>query len=255
MRVPRIYQASNLSPFSKIMLDPQAALHVLTVLRLKKGHKLILFNGDNQEYPAEIIYIHRQKVEVQLKESILKNFESPLNLHLGQVITKGEKMDYLLQKATELGVTRITPLFSTRGEVRLKDERAEKKREHWLRILQSACEQCGRNTIPHLEPFCKLPEWVSARSEPFKCLLDHRAEESLTTCPIQNPICILIGPEGGLTFEEKIMAERFGFKSFHLGPRILRSETAGIAAITLLQARIGDLAVHSPYPQSMPDSE
>lgn len=253
MRVPRIYQSQSLQPFSTITLDEQAARHVVTVLRMKLEDKIILFNGDGLEYPAELTYIRKNMVEVRIKEVIEKNFESFLKLHLGQVITKGEKMDYLLQKATELGVTSISPLFSTRGEVRLKGEREEKKQEHWQRVLQSACEQCGRNVLPQLYSPLKLLDWVAYQEKnntiaTTHFVLDHRAELSLKEAAVSktinpnNPnIVLLIGPEGGLTFEERALAENHGFTGVHLGPRVLRSETAGVAAITLLQGLVGDL--------------
>lgn len=255
MRVPRIFQNQTLSPFSRITLDEHASRHLLTVLRLEKGHKIILFNGDGYEYPAEIVQTKRHSLEVKIKESIAKNFESPLKIHLGQVVTKGEKMDYILQKATELGVTNITPLFSTRAEVRLKGDRSEKKMEHWQKVLFSACEQCGRNRIPVLNPPLKLPDWVAARTESINLVLDHRSERSLKSMPLKNPVAILVGPEGGLTFEEKMLSERHGFTRVHLGPRILRAETAGLVAVTLLQALAGDLEVRSPSPLSTAGQE
>lgn len=240
MRVPRIYQNQPLQPFSRLSLDGQGSRHLISVLRFEKGHKVILFNGNGEEYPAEIIQTKKRFVEVQLKDKIIKDNESPLKLHLGQVITKGEKMDYLLQKATELGAIEFSPLFSMRSEVRLKGEREEKKHEHWLRVLQSACEQCGRNVIPTLNVANKLIDWTHLCSEETKLMLDHRSEMSLINVPLSHRIALLIGPEGGLTFEERMHAESKGFVGVHLGPRILRSETAGVAAIAILQGRIGD---------------
>jgi 16S rRNA (uracil1498-N3)-methyltransferase len=255
MRVPRIYQNIPLTPSSRITLDETAHRHIITVLRLEINDKIILFNGDGNEYPSVITHHNRHTVEVKILDSIIKDFDSSLHLHLGQVITKGEKMDYLLQKATELGISEITPLFSARGEVRLKGEREEKKKEHWHKVLSSACEQCGRNKLPKLNSPLKLPEWVHEVKETTKIMLDHRSEKSFKESTFSKNIALLIGPEGGLTFEEKIYAERFGFSGVYLGPRILRSETAGVAAITCLQLLEGDLERRPPSPEHTENSQ
>lgn len=241
MRVPRIYQEQTLSNGLQIALDKRAVLHIMTVLRLTVGDKIILFNGNGYEYPADIIEARHHHLLVKIQDSILKNVESPLSIHLGQALSKAERMDYTLQKTTELGVSYITPLLSTRCEIHLKGEREEKKMLHWQKVLISACEQCGRNQIPVLLSIQKFKDWVKASDRQTKIFLDHRSEKSLQDIQIQGSVGILVGPEGGFTFEEKNYAEEQGFIGVQLGPRILRTETAGLAAIALIQFLAGDM--------------
>lgn len=241
MRVPRIFQDISMTIGEKIVLDKSATLHVMTVLRLKAKDKIILFNGDGHEYPADLIETRHHHITVLIQDKILKNNESSLILHLGQVISKAERMDYTLQKATELGVSQITPLFSTRCDLHFKGEREEKKMAHWQKVLISACEQCGRNRVPNLLAIQKFKDWVKAADMQTKLFLDHRAEKNLKEVPIQGSVGIIVGPEGGFTFEEKHYAEEEGFVAVKLGPRVLRTETAGIAAITLVQFLAGDM--------------
>lgn len=243
MRVPRIYQDLALAKGQRFALDKHATLHLITVLRFQAGDKIILFNGSGNEYPAIITEVKHHHVAVEVQDCITKNLESALTIHLGQVISKADRMDYTLQKATELGVTAITPLFSTRCDLRLKGEREEKKMAHWQKILISACEQCGRNQLPLLSTPQTFKVWVNGVMEELKTklFLDHRSEKSLKDIELVGPVGILIGPEGGFTFEEKQYAEEKGFISVKMGPRILRTETAGVAAITLLQFLAGDM--------------
>jgi 16S rRNA (uracil1498-N3)-methyltransferase len=241
MRVPRIYQETTLAKGLKLALDKHAVLHVMTVLRLKIADKIILFNGNGNEYPADIIEARHHHLTVEIQDEILKNNESPLTIHLGQVISKAERMDYTLQKATELGASQITPLFSTRCDLHLKGEREEKKMTHWQKVLISACEQCGRNQIPVLFAIQKFKEWVRASDMQTKIFLDHRSKTSLKDISIGASVGIMVGPEGGFTFEEKVYAEEQGFIAVQMGPRILRTETAGLAAITLIQFLAGDM--------------
>lgn len=239
MRIPRIYQ--NIDPVPQTLrLDENAARHLNTVLRLKVNDKFILFNGDGHEYLAVITNIKKHSIEAGIEDSILKDLESPLKIHLGQAISKGERMDFTLQKATELGVTEFTPLVSTRSEVRLKGERAEKKQMHWQKVITSACEQCGRNRIPQLHSSVSLPEWVKQSGEGTKLILNHTATHRLKDISLQNAIFLLAGPEGGFTQEEKSYAEANGFLSVRMGPRVLRTETAALVAITALQWVAGD---------------
>lgn len=241
MRVPRIFQDIAMSLNEKIVLDKSATLHVMTVLRLKEKDKIILFNGDGHEYPADIIEAKHHHITVVIQDKILKNNESKLIIHLGQVISKAERMDYTLQKSTELGVSQITPLFSTRCDLHFKGEREEKKMAHWQKVLVSACEQCGRNRIPNLLAIQKFKDWAKASDMQTKLFLDHRAEKTLKEIPIIGSVGIMVGPEGGFTFEEKHYAEEQGFIAVQLGPRVLRTETAGLAAITLVQFLAGDM--------------
>jgi 16S rRNA (uracil1498-N3)-methyltransferase len=246
----------------KIELDKPAVVHVMTVLRLGLKDKIILFNGDGDEYPADIIDARHHHVSVLIRDKIAASKESPINIHLGQVISKAERMDYTLQKATELGVNKITPLFSTRCDLHFKGEREERKMVHWQRVLVAACEQCGRNQLPGLLAIQQLKDWLknasnasnasnadntsngshanNARLE-TKIFLDHHSEKSFKDISIGNSVGILVGPEGGFTFEEKQYAIEQGFTGITLGPRILRTETAGLVAISLIQFLAGDM--------------
>jgi 16S rRNA (uracil1498-N3)-methyltransferase len=241
MRIPRIFQNTALHPTSTLTLSHEAAHHLRNVLRFKIGDNLILFNGDGNEYPAKIIDIKHDVVKVDVLEGLQLNKESPLRIHLGQAISKGDRMDTTLQKATELGVTEITPLFSARSEVRLKGEREEKKKQHWQKVLISACEQCGRNRLPQLNPPMTLEAWLKDRKEHTKIMLEVQSKESLKKGSITSSIALLVGPEGGLDVKERLSAEQQGFISLAMGPRTLRTETAGMVAIALLQFMGGDL--------------
>lgn len=245
MRIPRIFQEAPLQLHKRLWLDEAATRRLMGVLRLKVGDKLILFKGDGLEYPSVISQLTARKLEVEIEECLEKNLESSIHLHLGQAISKGERMDYTLQKATELGVSAITPLFSTRSEVHLKGERTERRMVHWQKVLIAACEQCGRNCIPTLYPPQTIEVWVNEVKQTgiqTKLLLDHRSQKTLKAVSVSESIVLLIGPEGGLSFEEKQIAEQKGFQGIRLGPRILRTETAGVVAISLLQYLTGDLA-------------
>lgn len=247
MRVPRIYQDRPLVLGEKIELDKPAVVHVMTVLRLGLKDKIILFNGDGDEYPADIVEARHHHVSVLIRDKIASSKEAPINIHLGQVISKAERMDYTLQKATELGVNQITPLFSTRCDLHFKGEREERKMIHWQRVLVAACEQCGRNQLPRLLAIQQLKDWLRNANNAnnaimeTKLFLDHQSEQSLKDISIGNSVGILVGPEGGFTFEEKQYAIEQGFTGITLGPRILRTETAGLVGISLIQFLAGDL--------------
>ena len=167
--------------------------------------------------------------------------ESVLEIHLGQVISKGEKMDFVIQKATELGVKKITPLFSERSVVHLKQDRLEKKTGHWQKIAIHAAEQCGRTVVPAIEHPIPIAEWVFNRDEKTRLGLDPLSPNGLNALPILGSVALLIGPEGGLTEQELVYAKERGFQTVSCGPRILRTETAALVAITALQCKAGDL--------------
>lgn len=244
MRIPRVFQDLALQSNTEILLDGFASRYLRDVLRLKVTNPLVLFNGDGKEYSATISAISKRDMRVQIIDVHEKNLESALMIHLGQVISKGEHMEFTLQKATELGVTTITPLFSSRSEIHLKGEREEKKLAHWQRIIISACEQCGRNRIPRLLKPLNIYEWIQQSDEETKFILNHHMQEKIDTKNITQKIALLVGPEGGLTIEEKNYAQSNHFVSLQLGPRVLRTETAGIAAIVALQVLTGDLFNH-----------
>ncbi|AKA38207.1 16S rRNA (uracil(1498)-N(3))-methyltransferase [Yersinia ruckeri] len=242
MRIPRIYHPQPLSAHTELALSDDAANHVGRVLRMSEGHHLQLFDGSNQVFSAEIIHVDKKSVHVHLGEAALEDRESPLNLHLGQVISRGEKMEFTIQKSIELGVNVITPLFSERCGVKLDGERLAKKIQQWQKIAIAACEQCGRNTLPEIREAMQLEAWCAEQDDSLKLNLHPRASNSINTLPLPvNRVRLLIGPEGGLTADEIEMTSHHGFTDILLGPRVLRTETTALTAITALQVRFGDL--------------
>ncbi|RJG40014.1 16S rRNA (uracil(1498)-N(3))-methyltransferase [Motilimonas pumila] len=242
MRVPRIYEPQALTVGATIELNADAAGHVGRVLRLGPGDAVILFNGDNAQYPATISSASKKQVSVTVNEQQSHSSESPLNIHLGQVISRGDRMDFVIQKSVELGVNTITPLFSERCGVKLSGERLQKKRQQWQKIAISACEQCGRNTVPTIAEPISITQWLSQQDETLKLTLHPRAKYSINTLPAPDQgVRLLIGPEGGFSDKEVSQSELAGFVDTLLGPRILRTETAALTAITALQCRFGDL--------------
>ena len=240
----RLFQAIPLKEGERVWLDAQASHHLAGVLRARRGDTLTLFNGEGGEFAATLLRIEHRKVEVAIGAWQPRNIESPLRLHLGQGISRGEKMDFTLQKAVELGVSAVTPLLTTRCNVRLQKERFEKKWHHWRAIAVHACEQCGRNTVPEIFPPMTLTGWLETLSVEQGFVLDPRASDSLKTVLAGKTLteaALLIGPEGGLDEEEIRQALSRQFVSLSLGPRILRTETAGLAAISALQCLSGDL--------------
>lgn len=243
MRIPRIYQPIPLSSNSIIHLDANASNHVVRVLRLTTGAPLILFNGEEGEYTATLINIDKQRAAVKIDAHNAINVESPLHIHLGQGIARGEKMDYIIQKAVELGVTDITPLFTERCEVKLTGERLTKKIHHWQAIAIAACEQSGRTKIATVHPPLSIDQWLQQQHPGLRFVLHHRAQQKLSATPEKTSthITLFIGPEGGLSPQEIAAAEQHHFKPLQLGPRILRTETASLVAITALQCYFGDI--------------
>jgi 16S rRNA (uracil1498-N3)-methyltransferase len=242
VRCPRIYSPQPLTPGAPITLAIEASHHLAKVLRMQIGDPLILFNGEGSEYPALIAAIDKRYVHVTIERSIDNTRESPLHLHLGIAVSKGERMDWVIQKATELGVTQITPLYSERVEVRLHGERAEKKLMHWRGIVIAACEQCGRNRLPQIAAIETLTSWLQTTTAASKFVLHHRSSIALdSAAPRPSSVALLIGPEGGLTEHEINAAEAQNFAPLRLGPRVLRTETAPLAALGILQFLWGDL--------------
>ncbi len=242
MRIPRIYCTNNLQIGIEVKLGLNASNHILHVLRLKLGSPLILFNGTGGEYEAVLFAINQQYAIAKIKNFINHETESPLKIHLGQGISRGEKMDYIIQKAVELGVHKITPLFTERCNVKLEKERLQKRLQHWRAIVISACEQCGRNRIPIINEPQYLNVWLTENHAGIKLLLSPRAAKKITNIPAQTKACtILIGPEGGLGEAEIQAAEQYNFMPVCFGPRIMRTETAALAAISILQFYCGDM--------------
>ncbi|PRQ61155.1 16S rRNA (uracil(1498)-N(3))-methyltransferase [Vibrio sp. V01_P9A10T6] len=242
MRIPRIYHPTPLQSSSIIALNDDAAGHIGRVLRMQAGQEVLLFDGSGAEFPAEITEVSKKNVLVNVLKRVESSCESPLNLHLGQVISRGDKMEFTIQKSVELGVNTITPLISERCGVKLDAKRFEKKLEQWQKIAISACEQCGRNIVPLIRPIMQLEEWCAEPSDALKLNLHPRAKYSINTLPQPiNKVRLLIGPEGGLSESEISMTEQYHFEETLLGPRVLRTETAALTAITALQVRFGDL--------------
>lgn len=242
MRIPRIHHPELIHQLGSLALGEDAAGHVGRVLRMKEGQEVLLFDGSGAEFPATITEVSKKNVTVDVTKRIERSSESPLDLHLGQVISRGDKMEFTIQKSVELGVNTITPLISERCVVKLDAKRFEKKLAQWQKIAIAACEQCGRNTVPVIRPIMQLEEWCSEPSEALKLNLHPRAKYSINTLPEPiSKVRLLIGPEGGLSAEEIGMTEQYKFEETLLGPRVLRTETAALTAITALQVRFGDL--------------
>lgn len=245
MRLTRVHVAAALAPGGLVQLPAGAAQHLVRVLRLQAGAPLILFNGMGGEHEATVESIGRDAVAVRVGRHHAIERESALQVTLLQGIARGEKMDLILQKATELGVARFVPLASARSNVRLTPETAARKREHWQSVVISACEQCGRNRVPPVGAPAELAEAAQAERSGTRLLLaaDDQAEglpAVLSGKRADDPLTLLVGPEGGLDPEEVRVAKLAGFTACRLGPRVLRTETAGLAALAALQALAGD---------------
>ncbi|HLT14694.1 MAG TPA: 16S rRNA (uracil(1498)-N(3))-methyltransferase [Marinobacter sp.] len=242
MRTPRIYTDSPLQTGSQCELDDNAANHVGRVLRMQPGQTLRLFNGDGQDYHATITEAGKKHVFVDIQSAEANLTESPLNITLGQTLSKGDRMDYAVQKAVEMGVTTLVPLTTERCDVKLKGDREDKRLRHWQQIAISAAEQCGRARVPTILPVMTVQEWLQySQTSDLRLVLHHRTEQSLNTLSKPGNIALMIGPEGGLTADEIALAEQNGFLSVALGPRVLRTETAPVAAIALCQWLWGDI--------------
>ncbi|WP_312456162.1 16S rRNA (uracil(1498)-N(3))-methyltransferase [Pseudescherichia sp.] len=242
MRKPRIYHPEPLTVGQQVALSDDAANHVGRVLRMGAGQALQLFDGSNQLFEAEILRADKKSVVVNLLSGETDDRESPLHIHLGQVMSRGEKMEFTIQKSIELGVSLITPLFSERCGVKLDPERLNKKIQQWQKIAIAACEQCGRNRIPEIRPAMDLEAWCAEPEDGLKLNLHPRASASINTLPLPvERVRLLIGPEGGLTANEIAMTAEYQFTDILLGPRVLRTETTALTAITALQVRFGDL--------------
>jgi 16S rRNA (uracil1498-N3)-methyltransferase len=242
MRTPRLYMPVTLCTGTHIALSAEAAARVRRVLRLKGGDRLCLFDGRGGEYQAKILAMTKHEVIVEVGAWRDRKAESSMQTVLAQGIARRGRMDYTIQKAVELGVTRIIPLSTQRCEVNLQGARSTERVRHWQGIAISACEQCGRNDLPQVDPIVPLGEWLGFGLQGTKLLLHPEAKHGISQlCRPEDPMTLLIGPEGGLSQEERTRAERRGFIPVSLGPRILRTETAALAALTAVQVVWGDL--------------
>ena len=242
MKTIRIYEPGPYSLDAPFELSHGAHQHVGVVLRMQPGETITLFSGDNQEYTARIMETHKKRTLVQIETFKTMNRESPRALHLGQGIAKGDRMEWIIQKAVELGVTSITPLLTQHGAVKQDPARLLKKQAQWQAIAISACEQSGRNILPILHPIASFTSYVTTCKASLKFILEPNTPQSLRdyTFP-PGDIALMIGPEGGFHTDELNEAIQAQFKTLNLGPRILRTETAAISALSILQAMAGDL--------------
>jgi 16S rRNA (uracil1498-N3)-methyltransferase len=242
MRTIRHYVDLPLREGASLALPEVALAHLVRVLRLGAGDRVRLFNGDGHDYEAELESVGKREARARVLERIEVDSESPLAITLAQGIARGEKMDLILQKATELGVARIAPVVTERTEVRLDAERADKRGAHWRGVLASACEQSGRARLPQLLPPRALGDFLAGESSTLKLVLDPGAATTLARLqPAPDAsICLLVGPEGGLSERDLAAARAVGFTGLRLGPRILRTETAALAALAALNALYGD---------------
>ncbi len=238
----RLYLPQPLSSGLELVLPDTAFRHLVQVLRMQVGENFIVFNGQGGEFEAVLTQVAKKNATARVGEPYAAHRESPLDLTLAQCVSKGDRMDYTIQKAVELGITRIQPLLSVRSVVRLDAERWDKKLEHWLGVIVSACEQSGRTRVPDLLPVQPLPGWLNdAGARGTGLTLDPEGRHSLREMPAPaGPVTLLVGPEGGLSPDELDAARRAGFVGIRMGPRVLRTETAGVAALAALQAQWGD---------------
>ncbi|QMT58706.1 16S rRNA (uracil(1498)-N(3))-methyltransferase [Legionella sp. PC997] len=242
MRAVRIYQSGTYHPGQLLELSPEASQHVGVVLRMQPGESLTLFCGDDHEFSATIESVKKKQVIVRIGSSTHISRESPLAIHLAQAISKGERMEFVMQKAVELGVASITPIITKRCVVKLDKERMAKKLHQWQAIVIAACEQSGRNTVPLVHTPMSLEDYMHAAQAELRFILDPGENKKWRDYAFSSSVVdLLIGPEGGLSEDEVQFACKHGFQPLSLGPRILRTETAAITALSVLQAVGGDL--------------
>jgi len=237
MRLPRLFVDTPLS-LGLHALPADRAHYLARVLRRSAGDAVQLFDGSGFEYLGELV-LSGKTLQAELKQCLAGLARETLAIYLGQGLSRGERMDWVIQKATELGASSITPIITERCEVQLKGERSEKRLSHWRQIAISACEQCGRSYLPQINPPQSLKSWLAETCADLKLVL---SPQSASALPNARPasLALLIGAEGGLTGDEIEQAQTAGFQSLQLGPRILRTETAAVAALAVAQQRFGD---------------
>jgi 16S rRNA (uracil1498-N3)-methyltransferase len=241
VRVPRIHVEAALWPGTDATLGEDAAAHLARVLRLRAGDAVTLFNGDGRDYRGHLVALTRREARVAVGEGSELEAEPTLPIQLAVGVSRGERMDFVIQKAVELGVASILPLLTERSVVRLDDERADRRQAHWRGVMIAACEQSGRRRLPVLDPVVAWPCWPLPVGR-TRLLLDPVAAATLADLsPPVHAVTLLAGPEGGLTETERARARRAGFTPVRLGPRILRAETAPLAALAAMQVLWGDM--------------
>ena len=240
MRVSRLYVADELVAGKQIELTDESAHYVRTVLRLKKDQDITLFNGQGGEYLCRFVEVSRKKVIVYMQEYIERSVESPLKVILGLGISRGDRMDWAVQKSVELGVNQVTPLLTDRCVIKFNEGRKQQRLQHWRNIVQHAAEQSGRTHLPEMPEVNELAKWVMLQ-QGLKLFLDPYAEQSLADLqPDNGKVTLLSGPEGGFTEQERDIAKSAGFVPVRLGQRILRTETAVLASLSAIQMLWGD---------------
>ena len=243
MRLTRCYVSGALHAGDTLTLPAGASTHIGRVLRARPGDSLTLFNGQGGEYEAQIQSVERHGVRVRIGSHQTVERESPLRVTLLQALARGERMDLIVQKATELGVTALVIWAALRSVVRPDPDSQRKRHDHWRGVLISACEQCGRNRLPSLELASDLEQAIAFAGDSPRLLLTPEGAHTLPALAHGlTGVSLLIGPEGGFAPEELALAQQHGFQGCRLGPRVLRAETAPLAALTTLQAIAGDLA-------------
>lgn len=241
MRIPRVYVKDSLPRQGDYQLGEESSHYLCKVLRMLAGRELLLFDGSGYEFTATLLKAGKKAAQVTITSARAVDRESPLQSTLGIGISRGERMDWVIQKATELGVSAITPLFTERCEVKLSGERLTKKIEHWRQIATSACEQCQRNRLPTIDEPQKMSDFCSSSTDALKLVLHHKSQTTLSELPKPASVTFIIGPEGGLTQAELELAQSHGFLATALGPRVVRTETAPLMALTAAQVLWGDL--------------
>ena len=244
MALIRVFVSENILSRAELALDGEKARYIGRVLRLRPGDNLTVFNGEDGEFTASVLHISKSSAVIMVDAHIETATESSLKIHLVQGISRGERMDFVVQKATELGVKRISPVLTDHSVVKLDARRTAKRRDHWQKVAESACEQSGRTRPPLIDEPLSLNSWFGANTDDtdIDLILQPRAAMSLTSIAApKTKVCLLIGPEGGFSDSEYEDAAVANFKAVALGPRILRTETAAVAALTVAQSLWGDL--------------
>jgi len=239
MRLSRIHAEQPLTAGQRVTLDADQAHYLGKVLRARPGQQVALFNGQDGEFVAEIVAINKRDIELEILTARTVIPDSGLHVHIGMGLSRGERMDYAVQKATELGISSLTPLFTDFSEVKLSTDRADKRTAHWQKVATSASEQCGRCSVPLIHSPVNLKDWLATVPAGQGFMLDHTGSHGFTGSRPE-AVYLLIGPEGGTSDEEKHRALDAGFSMIRLGPRVLRTETAPVVALTALQLQWGD---------------
>lgn len=240
MRISRLYTANDLNVGQEIDLQEDNAHYVRTVLRLKNNQALTLFNGQGGEYLCSLVEVSRKKVRIKIEQAVDRSVESPLKVVVGLGISRGDRMDWSIQKSVELGVNVVTPLLTERCVVKFKEGKKQQRTQHWKKIVQHAAEQSGRTVLPELKEIDRFESWLNNQNG-LRIFLDPFAEDTLIKqMPEEQKVTLLTGPEGGFSAEEREMAIEAGFIPVRLGARVLRTETASIAAISAVQMLWGD---------------